>query len=422
MQRPRRLYAGLLLAAGCLAQTAAPTRTLTWQETVNEFEANNPTLLAGKVTIDQSRADEVTAYLRPNPNLGLAIDQITPFWLNNGSYRPLTNGYEYATLDYLHERRHKRELRLQSAQRATGIAISDQEDLRRTLLSQVRDAFLRAVQAKAIEAIARENITYYDRQIGINQERYKVGAIAKVDLQRVELQRIQFESDLLTAQVNLRTAKIDLLALLRDRTPVEEFDVKAVFDFAEPSVTLEELRRAALETRPDLRSAVEAVEKARTDFKLAVANGSTDPTFGFIVSHQPFPLQTYVGLSVNIPLRIFDRNQGEKARTHLEIGRSQQLQSASQTAVLQDVDSAYATLQNTLALLRPYKTKYLQEAQEIRATVSFSYEKGATSLIDFIDAQNQFRATQVNYLNLVGAYLSAANQLNLAVGREVIHD
>ena len=422
MQRPRRLCASLLLAAGCLAQTAAPTRTLTWQETVDRFEANNPTLLAGKVTIDESRADEITAYLRPNPSFGVAIDQITPFGLNNGSYRPLTNGYEYATLDYLHERRRKRELRLQSVQGATRIAISDQEDLRRNLLSSLRDAFVRTVQAKAIESIARENIAFYDREIAVNQERFKVGAIAKVDLQRVELQRVQFESDLLTAQVNLRTAKIDLLALLRDRTPIEEFDVRGAFEFAEPTLTLDELRKAALETRPDLRSAGETLRKARTDFKLAVANGSTDPTYGMIVSHQPFPLQTYFGFSLNIPLRIFDRNQGEKARTNLEIGRSQRLLDASQTDALHDVESAYATLQNTLSLLRPYKTKYLKEADEIRSTVSFSYEKGAASLLDFIDAQNQYRATQVNYLNLVGAYLSAANQLNLAVGREVIHD
>ena len=437
MQRRWRWCSGLLLAAGCMAQTAnTPARVITWQETVDIFRANNPTLLAGQVTIDEARADEITAFLRPNPNLGLALDQITPLGIqqpgnpnppvgsNQAStysvYRPLANAYPYLTLDYLHERRHKRELRLQSAQGATRIAIADQEDLQRTLLFSVRDAFVRLLQAKAVEQVARENLTFYDRQIGINQERFRLGAIAKVDFQRVELQRIQFESDLETSTVNVRTAKIDLQGLLRDRTPVEQFDIKGQFDFGEVTPALDELRRTALEARPDLRSAVETVVKARTDFQLAVANGSTDPTLGFIVSHQPAPLQTYLGFSVNIPLRIFDRNQGEKAHTQLDIGRTRKLQDAAEIGALHDVDSAYATLQSTLVLLRPYKAKYLAEANEIRSTVSFSYERGAASLLDFLDAQNQYRATQVAYLNLVGSYLSAANQLNMAVGREVI--
>lgn len=420
MQRQWCLSIGLLFTVGCLAQTAAPPRALTWQETVDRFKANNPTLLAGRITIDEARADEITAFLRPNPNLGLALDQITPFSLGNNVYRPLANAYPYGTLDYLHERQHKRELRLQSAQGATRIAVADQADLERNLLFNLRDAYVRVMQAKAVEAVAKENLTFYDRQIGVNRERFRVGAIAKVDLQRVELQRIQFQSDLLTAQVNLRTAKIDLLALLRDRTPVEQFDIQANFDFAEPTLTLDDLRKAALAARPDLQGAIQSVEKARTDYRLASANASTDPTLGMFVSHQPYPLQTYIGFSVNIPLRIFDRNQGEKARTRLDITHNERLRDATQIAAVHDVDSAYATLRNTLELLRPYKAQYLQEASEIRDTVSFSYEHGAASLLDFLDAQNQYRVTQVNYLTLVGSYLSAANQLNQAVGREVI--
>lgn len=419
MQRHRCLYAGLLLTVGIAAQTVPPSRALTWQETVDRFKANNPTLLAGQVTIDEARADEISAFLRPNPSFGIALDQITALSANP-NYRPLAYSYWYGTLDYLHERRHKRELRLQSAQDATRIAVSGQADLERNLIFALRDAFVRVMQAKAIAALTQENLNFYDRQIAVNQERFQVGAIAKVDLQRVELQRVQFQSDLLTSQVNLRTAKIDLLTLLQDRTPVEQFDIRADFDFTEPARSLDELRRIALATRPDLQQAAQTVDKARTDFKLATADGSTDPTYGLIVSHQPPPYNTYFGVSVNIPLRIFDRNQGEKARTNLDIGRTERLRVATETSALRDVDSAEATLESTLQLLRPYKTKYLQEASEIRATVSFSYEHGAASLIEFLDAQNQYRVTQVNYLNLVGSYFAAANQLNMAVGREVI--
>jgi outer membrane protein, heavy metal efflux system len=420
---PRRVSMSLLLAVGCMAQSGTALRTLTWQEAVQEFKTNNPQLLAGQVTIDESRADEITAYLRPNPDFTLSADgtQITK---HNGIWRPFSGTFESPSISYLHERRHKRELRLESAQKATAIATSAQSDLERTLTFNLRDAFVRVLQAKAVLRVAGQNLEYYDKEIGINRERYQAGAMAKVDFQRVELQRMQYESDLATAEVDLRTAKIDLIALLRERTAVDEFDVSGPFDFSEPATTLEELRQLALATRPDLKEAEQSLEKARTDHELEVANGSTDPTFALWYTHNgsfnnPGAYNT-LGASVSIPLRIFDRNQGNKLHTLLDIGRNEKLYDEAQITALHDVDSAYATLQSTIKLLRPYKEQYLAEASQIRETVSYSYQHGAASLLDYLDAQKEYRDTQLNYVNLVGAYFSAANQVNFAVGREVI--
>ncbi|HTU44986.1 MAG TPA: TolC family protein [Bryobacteraceae bacterium] len=424
-RRHGRLSIGLLLAAGCMAQSPTQPRTLTWQEAQQEFRTNNPQLLAGQVTIDESRADEITAYLRPNPDISATIDQINPFTTqpppNGGSptYSPFAYALPSGSISYLHERRHKRELRLASAQKATAIAISAQSDLERTLTFNLRDAFVRVLQAKAVSRVAKDNLDYYDKEIAINRERFKAGGIAKVDFQRVELQRVQYESDLATAEVDLRTAKIDLIALLRERTPVEQFDVTGTFDFSETNVSLEDLRTTALNTRPDLKEAEQSLEKARTDHQLSVANGSTDPTFSVDVARNP-PIPAYVGFTVSIPLRIFDRNQGDKLHTLLDIGRNQKLLDQAQITALHDVDSAYATLQSTVQLLRPYKQLYLSEAEQIRETVSFAYQHGAASLLDFLDAQKEYRDTELNYVNLVGSYLSAANQVNFAVGREVI--
>jgi outer membrane protein, heavy metal efflux system len=328
------------------------------------------------------------------------------------------------SVSYLHERQHKRELRLTSAQHATAIAISAQADLERNLIFNLRNAFVRILQAKAVLQVAKENLEYYDKEIAVNRDRFKAGGIAQVDFERVELQRVQFESDLQTALVNLRTAKIDLLQFLRERTPVDEFDISEGFDFKDTVTPLEALRKIALDARPDLKQAEQSLDKARTDHQLAIANGSTDPTFSGWWTHNasfnnPAAYNT-VGASVTIPLRIFDRNQGEKLRTSLDIGRNQKLLDAAQQVALHDVDSAYATLQNTLQLLRPYKAKYLEEAASVRSTVAFSYQHGVASLLDFLDAQREYRQTELNYLNLVGAYLSAANQLNFALGREVI--
>ncbi|HYL14938.1 MAG TPA: TolC family protein [Terriglobales bacterium] len=401
-----------LFSSVVMAQTSAPW---TWEKVRARFEQNNPTLQAGKLNIDESRAQEITANLRPNPNFSFSGDQIDPFQSQGpfASFLPLTS------MDYLHERRHKRELRLESARAGTQIATWQQADLHRTLLFNLRNAFVQTLQAKAVLALANDNLSYYDEVLRVSAERFKAGDIAQIDLDRLELQRVQFESDVQTAQVNLRTAKIQLLTLLNDRTPVEQFDVMGPFDFSEQVQPQEDFRKMALDTRPDLKATVQAIEKAKTDHRLAVANGSTDPTFSFDAGRNP-PINGYFGVSVSFPLRIFDRNQGEKLRTQLDISRNERLRDATEAQVFSDVDSAYATLNSNLALLRPYKEKYLLQAVRVRDTVSFAYQHGGASLLDFLNAQNDYRSVQLNYLNLVGSYLTAANQLNLAVGREVM--
>jgi cobalt-zinc-cadmium efflux system outer membrane protein len=400
---------------GAVAQTPAP---MTWEQVRQRFEQTNPTLLAGRLNIDESKAQEITAFLRPNPNLSLSLDQINPF--NGGPPHTCCETLlTVAAFTYLHERNRKRELRLESAQKGTGIAALTQADLERTLLFGLRSAFVSTLQAKAVLQVAKDNLAYYDHVLDISRTRFKAGDIAQIDLDRLELQRVQYESDVQTAEVNLRTAKISLLMLLNDRTPVEQFDVNGPFEFNEQLLPPAEFRRIAMDTRPDLQAAVQAVSKAQTDHKLAISNGSTDPTLGFDVGRNP-PIDQYIGFSVSVPLRMFDRNQGEKLRTQLYITRNERLRDAAEAQVFSDVDSAYATLDSTLILLRPYKAKYLQMSVRVRDTVLFSYQHGGASLLDFLNAESEYRAVQLNYVNLVGSYLSAAAQVNLAVGREVI--
>jgi cobalt-zinc-cadmium efflux system outer membrane protein len=283
----------------------------------------------------------------------------------------------------------------------------------------LRGAFVQTLQSKTVLDVAKANLDYYDHVLSVSTEQYKAGDIAQIDLDRLELQRVHFDADLQSAKVNLRTSKIQLLQLLNDRTPVDQFDVVGAFDFNDQVSSLDDFRKTALDARPDLKAVAESVEKAKTDHKLALANGSTDPILGFDVGRNP-PIDQYIGVSVNIPLRIFDRNQGEKLRSQVNIARNQRLRDAVEAQVISDVDSAYATLNSTLTLLRPYKAKYLQQALKVRDTVYFSYQHGGASLLDFLNAESEYRSVQLTYISLVGSYLTAAGQMNLAVGREVI--
>jgi len=432
-RKVQRYYWLLVLTLGTAAASSAqqpaqppaapPAQSWTWENVKDRFEQNNPTLLADKLSIDESRAQEITAFLRPNPQFGLLADgtQISP---HKGVWRPFAGTYESPSISYLHERRHKRELRLESAKKGTLIAESSHADMERTMLFTLRGAFVSALQAKAVLQLAKDNLAYYDHVLEISRNRFNAGDIAQIDLDRLELQRVQYESDLQAAEESLEDAKIQLLTLLNDRTPIEHIDVTGPYDFNDQLAPRDDFRKIALDTRPDLRAAVEAVDKAETDHKLAIANGSTDPTFAAWYTHNssnnnPFGVNT-LGVSVSIPLRIFDRNQGEKLRTQIDIRRNQRLRDAAEAQVFSDVDSSFATLESNLILLRPYKAKYLQMSVRVRDTVFFSYQHGGASLLDYLNAQADYRMVQLNYVNLVGSYLTAAAQVNMAVGREVI--
>ena len=410
----------LLLPLVVFGQTA-----LTWQDVKQKFESSNPTLRAAQLNIDESRAEEITAYLRPNPDIGTGLDQVVLFSTQPSAatgqqvYRPLAYNYPSVSISYLHERDHKRELRLESARKSTDVAASTYADQERNLLFNLRNAFVGVLQAKAVQQNARENLAYWDRELDVNRKRLAAGDLAQVDLDRLELQRVQFESDLETALVNLRTSKIQILTLMNERTALERFDVTGSYDFLDRLQPLEEFRSAALAARPDLKEAVQNVELARANHQLAVANGSTDPTFSLDLARNP-PIPFYFGISVSIPLRIFDRNQGEKARTAVDIRKNERAEDATRSQVFSDVDSAYYTVESALNLLRPYRDKYLKLAEDTRNKVGFSYRNGGASLLDYLDAEKSYRDTRLAYLNLIGSYLTAAAQMNMAVGREMI--
>jgi cobalt-zinc-cadmium efflux system outer membrane protein len=404
---------------------ASAQQALTWDQVKTKFEAVNPALKADADNVDEMRAEEITAFLRPNPQFTLSVDgnQAAP---KNGVWTPFKGTTEQPNFSYLHEREHKRELRLQSAQEGTAITQSQHVDLEINLIFGLRSAFVQTLQAKAILALAKADLDYYDKIIDISRARFKAGDLANIDLARIELQRVQYESELQTALVNLRTQKIALLLLLDDRTPVDQFDVSGPFDLGPDLDPLDQYHQIALDNRPDLRAAIQTIEQSQTNHKLAIANGSTDPTFGGWFTNNsstnnPNGPET-IGASVSIPLRIFDRNQGEKKRTLIDIDRSQQAGEAAKAQVFNDVDTAYELVRSNIELIKPYKAKYLDQSVYVRDTVTFAYQHGGASLMDFLNAQSDYRAVQLAYLQLIGSYLTAAGQLNLAVGHEVFND
>jgi cobalt-zinc-cadmium efflux system outer membrane protein len=419
----QRSIARCLFAFAPLTSVASAQNSLTWEQVKARFEAANPVLKADAANVEEMKAEEITAFLRPNPQFTIAVDgtQIAP---HDGVWTPFKGTTEQPNFSYLHEREHKRELRLESAKEGTEITHSQHIDLERNLIFGLRSAFVQTLQAKAVLELARADLDYYDKIIRISRDRFNSGDLAKIDLARIELQRVQYESEIETAIVNLRTQKIQLLLLLDDRTPVDQFDITGNFDLGPELQPLTDYRQIALDNRPDLRAAIQTIEQSQTNHKLAISNGSTDPTFGAWYTYNsstnnPNANQT-LGVSVSIPLRVFDKNQGEKKRTLIDIDRSRQAAEAAKAQVFSDVDDAYELVRGNIALIKPYKAQYLDQSAYVRDTVTFAYQHGGASLMDFLNAQSDYRVVQLAYLQLIGAYMTAAGQMNLAVGHEEI--
>ena len=412
----------VLIVMGVLVANTRAQTSLSWQQIKERFDAANPTLKAAQASIAESRASEITAHLRPNPDLSLSADgfQIAPYL---GVWQPLSGVVITPGVSYLIERGNKRTSRYDSAKQSTAISATTFLDQQRNLLFNLRSAFVQTLQAKAVRGNAQENLAYWDNELEVQRNRFNAGDLAQVDLNRLEVQRFQFESDLEAANANLRTAKIQLLQLLNDKTPIEQFDVTGPFDYTAELMPLEAFRNAALESRPDLKAAAQNIELARANHRLAIANGSTDPTASVWYSKNPSFTNSFanstIGMSVSVPLRINDRNQGEKARTQIDIGRNESLRDATQAQVFSDVDSAYVAIASAVNLLQT-RNRYLRLAEDNRNTMEFSYRNGGASLLDFLDAQKAYRDTRLAYINLIGTYLTAAAQMNQAVGREVM--
>jgi outer membrane protein, heavy metal efflux system len=409
----------VVLSASAFAQTTP----LTWQQIKDRFDARNPALKAAQLSIDESRAEEITQYLRPNPEFSFSADgtQLTPYL---HTYRPFAGTQISPGISYLIERAGKRELRLETAKEATDIAASTYLDQQRGMMFLLRSAFVNVLNQKAVLQNATDNLEYWDKELVVDKARLNAGDIAPLDYDRLDLQRTQFESDYETAIMTLKTSQVQLAMLLNDRGPLERMDVVGPYDFPEEIPPLQQFREVALANRPDLKVAQENVELAKSTYKLTVANGSTDPTWSVWTTHNPSFNNPYdqntIGASVSIPIRIFDRNQGEKARTKVDIGRNEKLYDAAEAQVYNDVDSAYYNLVQNINLLKPYKSKYLAEAANIRDRMTTAYRNGGASLLDYLDAEKAYRDVRLAYINMIGSYMTAAAQMNMATGKEVL--
>jgi cobalt-zinc-cadmium efflux system outer membrane protein len=411
------LYVILFLISCCsgLLAQGAPDHPITLQEALKLLQQNSPILAAGRLNAQSIQANEITAYLRPNPVFSSANEDFNIF---NPSKFDIANTQEFTqNVSELWERGGKRRKRLQSAQWATAITKDLFADGQRAAELQVKLGFVSMLLAKADLALAHDNLADYRRNIEANRLRLQAGDISQTDFDRIVVQESQFQTDLLNAQLAVNQARVQLEQVIGlDDNP--KFDIAG--DLAQPSVVidLDTLKQDALAHRPDYIAARDTISKAQADVSLAYANGATDFNIGGEYKRNG-PDNT-VGFTLQFPLRFFDKNQGEKLRTQRVLEASRFGEVAARLQVTSDVKQAYDAYQTALTRSQLYTNDYLKRARSVRDNMEFSYRNGGANLLDYLDAVRSYRDVEVAARAAQAQLLSALHTLSFVTATELL--
>ncbi len=392
-----------------------PDHPLTLREALELLRSRNPALASLRAHTEATAANEITAGLRPNPVFTSANEDFNVF---KPSEFDIRRKQEFAdSVLQLIERGHKRRYRVESARWATTLAQEGYRDLARQLEFAVKSGFATMLLAKSNLQLARDNLKDYQETVRLNEVRLKAGEISPTDLERIRAEQVRFENDLLSAQLALDQARVQLESLLGFADLPEQFDIQGELTAPELNLSLEELLQRAITNRPDYLAARDTVNKAEADVRLAYANGTTDIAVGSEYKRNG-PDNT-IGFTVSMPLRIFDRNQGEKLRTRRELEASKANELAVRTTVRADVAQAYKAYQTALARAQLYSKDYLERARRIRDRVGFSYRHGAASLLEYLDAVRTYRDTELAWRSAYAQATTAVHQLSFVTATEL---
>lgn len=376
---------------------------------------HNHSLLAARSTIDESRAEEITANLRPNPVLTWDALFLPIFSPSAFTSQYLQNSAEFDLgISYLIERGKKRQHRLQAARDQTAQTAASVGDNERTLTANVAQQFIGALLANANLELARMDLESFQNTVEISQTRYQAGDIGEGDLLKIKLQLLQFQMDLNAAQLAKVQALANLRALLGFESIPEAYEVDGQLAYEPVPSNLDDLKFLALRNRQDYRAAQLGVTAARSQLALAQSTGKRDLTAAVDYTH----VSGINGISFifGIELPIFTRNQGEIARSRFGVTQAQESQSSASETVLTDVTNAYENLRTNDQVVSLYNSGYLQEAQQSRDISEYAYQRGAASLLDYLDSERSYRATELAYRQALASYMLAVEQLRQAVG------
>ncbi len=403
----------LLLLVG--AVSAQNTTLISLDQAINLALAHNHSLNATRTLILQNQAQEITANLRPNPTLG-ADSQFVPFFSPQDFSGTNLNEIQQfdVGLGYLFERGHKRQRRLQAARDQTAVTRAQVTDAERTLAFNVGQQFVSVLLAESTLQFALQDLQGFQQTVDISETQLKAGYIGEGDYLKIKLQLLQFQTDVSSARLARKQALVSLREFLGYNAVPADFDVIGDLAYEPLKGNLEDLQMKAMRERPDYRAAELGTTAAQSQILLAKADAKVDVNGTYDFTHVSG--ENTASIFVNFELPIFNRNQGEIARTRYALTQAQEQQQAASDTVLSDVANAYEAVKSNDEIVQLYTSGYLKQAQDSRDINEYAYKRGAASLLDFLDAQRSYRSVQLAYRQALAAYMTALEQLKEAVG------
>ncbi len=412
-----RAFAGLLVSTvavgAALGQQTAPPPRVDLDPAIQLAMAHNPALKAARTTIQQSQAQEITAAIHPNPVFTYDDLFVPVFGQFNSTNLNQVTEFD-AGISSTFERGHKRQARMRAARDLTAVTQSQVHDTERGLIFGVAQQFVGVLLAKANLQLAEQDLDSFQKTVDLSAARYEAGAISEGDFLKIKLQLLQFQTDVSSARLAVVQALASLRELLGYEAVPANYDVAGELAYAPLHLNKEDLQSLALKTRPDFLAAQQGVTAAQSQYGLAKANGKRDVTTTLDYTHVT-GLNT-MSFLFNIEIPIFDRNQGEIARTHYAIAQSEETRTSVEQTVMTDVANAYEALKTGDQVVQLYQSGYLKQAQDSRDISEYAYKRGAASLLDFLDAERSYRATQLAYRQALASYMLALEQVREAVG------
>jgi len=393
-------------------QNPAPV-PLTLEQVLAVVRAKNPALLSAEQHVIATKASEITAGLRQNPTFTASGAEVSLPADNPSSPYTYTGN-----VSRLFERGQKRRWRLDAAHATTAVTTSQYNDQERGLELQVKDAFTNMLEAKDALGVAQDNLDSYRRTVDLSKARVDAGDISRTDFERIDLQLAEFESDYDNAKLNLEQASDSLQLLMGIDQPSASFAIRGSLEAPVLAPNLGQIQQQALGARPDYRAAQQSVTLADANVKLADAGGTVDPTLGG--EYERTGIYNSAGFQISVPLRIFDRNQGEKERTRYEAQSSRLAEVQARNQVLNDVDQAWAAYQAAIDIAKRYNSHYLAESERVRTNLEFSYRHGGATLLDYLDALRDYRQVHLDALAANQQVWLSLHQLSFAAATEIV--
>ncbi len=401
-----------LLAGAGIGQN---TTRISLDQAIDLALAHNHSLKAARTLILQNQAQEITANLRPNPTLGVDSQFLPFFSPQDFSGENLNNVQQFDVgLGYLFERGHKRQRRLQSARDLTAVTRAQVADAERTLAFNVGQQFVGVLLAESTLQFALEALKGFQQTVDIGEAQLKAGFIGEGDYLKIKLQLLQFQTDVSSARLARKQALVGLRGFLGYNAVSADVDVVGDLAFQPLKGNLEDLQARALRERPDFRAAELGIAAAQSQILLAKANAKVDVNGTYDFSHVSG--ESTASLFANFQLPIFNRNQGEIARTGYALTQAQEQQQSASDTVLSDVANAFEAVSSNKEVVQLYTSGYLKQAQDSRDISEYAYKRGAASLLDYLDAERSYRSVQLAYRQALASYMTALEQLKEAEG------